>query len=173
MTIHVGQGIALVDQQCRQFGTVVGPDGPKAAPRRRDSAGVEAVRTGSVHRNRLNRVVGLSGVVVGPKQPMPDNLGNGNGFIRLGVIASLLECALGGIDIGDRVHILDIQVMNRVALDDDRVDLWGMEADGIKIRIGDIDIMELWTSAVVQEIHGALHGGDIGTAHTDYRQPLK
>ena len=134
-----------------------------------------AVVSCSVHRDELDRVYGNRRIhiIICPFKYLSKCVGDGNGSVGLGIIASLLESALTGINVGDVINLLHIEVVDRVAADDERVDAWVLNTDGVVIRIRDVDIVEIRTPAIVQEVHGALHRSDVGTAHADDRQPLE
>jgi molybdenum-dependent DNA-binding transcriptional regulator ModE len=114
VAIDVIQTIAVVEQQCRQLGTVIGSDGLQSAEWRR---------------HRVTRVVAreVIGVVIKVPSARAGSIHVGAHLGRksdqcLWIIAAHLECTLSGIDIGDRVVVLHVQVVDGIAGDDERVE---------------------------------------------------
>ena len=67
--------------------------------------------------------------IIGVCIPLTQGLRDGDSIACFGVIAALLEGASRGIDISDAVNGLDIDVVNRVACNDDGVNLGGIETN--------------------------------------------
>ena len=114
VAIDLGQRVAVVQQYGRQFWPVVGTDAAQTAPRCSHRTGIDTAFSGTVHCNGFLFGLAGAGIIVS----LTDSGWDADGITRFRVIAALLEGAFGGIDIGDVVNGLNIDMVNRVALDD-------------------------------------------------------
>ena len=139
VAIDLGQRVAVVQQYGCQFWPVMGADAAQTAPRSSLRTGIDTAFSGAVHCNGFLFGLAGAGVIVS----LTDSSWDADGIARFRVKAALLEGAFGSIDIGDVVNGLNIDMVNRVALDDKGINMGRINADRVKIRVGQIDVVQL------------------------------